>query len=351
VRDPGPEMGEKYVKAVLFRSERRFDAFHKRLRDSGVEVTVLDFDMPDWVDFDFSGFDIVIYFPAFEYTSNHPQALTRVQDNLMHIHRLNPHLRMFPCPNVIPFYSDKYRQSLFLRSKGLPFPETYAMSSEQSLDEIARRLGFPLVVKNRFGAGGDFVFKVTSKDELLHLYRMSQLDIFRPRAIWHFIRMLSSRVFYYHLIRERRMAYPFFSPPLLAQKFVPHERDIKTVVGDGNVVEAHWRGKADEQMWKVNIDGGGIGEWSFVPQEIIDLSEKLAAELKATWLNIDIIQSNGRWVVTEFSPVWHHYAYKEKPSFIYKDDYNIGVPLEIALDLERIIVDSLVASARGDKAS
>jgi hypothetical protein len=338
------------VKAVLFKSERRFDAFLKRLRENGVDVTVLDFDLPDWVDFDFTDIDILIYFPAFEYTSNHPQALTRVQDNLMHIHRLYPHLRMFPCPNVIPFYSDKYRQSLFLRARHLPYPETYPMSSEQSLDEIVQRLGFPMVVKNRFGAGGDFVLKVTSRDELLHLYRLSQLDLFRPRAIMHYLKMLGSRMFYYHLIRERRMAYPFFSPPLLAQKFVPHERDIKTVVGDGKVVEAHWRGKADEQMWKVNIDGGGIGEWSYVPQEIIDLSERLAAELKATWLNIDIIQSNGQWVITEFSPVWHHYAYKEKPSFIYKDDYNIPMPLEISLDLERIIVESLVAAARRARA-
>jgi hypothetical protein len=321
------------------------------LIDSGVEVEVLDFDMPQWIDFDFGAVDIVIYFPEFTYTSNHPQALYKAHDNLLHIHRLFPHLRMFPDPATIPYYSDKYRQYLFLQGRKLPYPETYALSSPESIDLIVERLGFPLVVKNRFGAGGDFVFKVESRSELAHLYRMSQLDLFRLSAFVHLFRMLARREFYYHLIRERRMAYPFFSPPLLAQKFVPHERDIKTVVGDGKVVEAHWRGKADEHMWKVNIDGGGIGEWSYVPKEIIDLSERLARELKASWLNIDIIQSEGRYLITEFSPVWHHYAYKEKPSFIYKEDYNIGVPLEIALDLERIIVDSLVQSARASAAS
>jgi hypothetical protein len=338
------------LKAVLFRSERRFDAFRQRLMDSGVEVTVLDFDKPDWLTHDYRGTDIVIYFPEFTYTSNHPQAVYRVHDNLMHIHRLHPQLRMFPDPNTIPYYSDKYRQYLFLQGKGLPYPETHALSSEASIDLIVQRLGFPMVVKNRYGAGGDYVFKVNSKSELLHLYRLSQLDLFRFDAIRHFARMLTSRMFYYHLIRERSMAYPFFSPPLLAQKFVPHDRDIKTVVGDGKVVEAHWRGKANEQMWKVNIDGGGIGEWSYVPQEIIDLSERLAGELNSTWLNIDIIQSGGKYLITEFSPVWHHYAYKEKPSFVYKDDYNIDVPLEISLDLERIIVESLVKSALASSA-
>ena len=52
--------------------------------------------------------------------------------------------------------------------------------------------------------------------------------------------------------------------------------------------------------------------------------------------------SDGQFLITEFSPVWHHYAYQEKSSFVYKDDYNITMPLEVSLDLERIIVESLL---------
>jgi len=52
------------------------------------------------------------------------------------------------------------------------------------------------------------------------------------------------------------------------------------------------------------------------------------------------------FISLEFSPVWHHYAYREKPSFVYKEDYNIDVPLEISLDLERIIVESLVSAVK-----
>ncbi|MEA1866856.1 MAG: hypothetical protein U9N19_01970 [Thermodesulfobacteriota bacterium] len=54
------------------------------------------------------------------------------------------------------------------------------------------------------------------------------------------------------------------------------------------------------------------------------------------------MMSDGRFLLSEFSPVWHHYKYKEKPSFIYKDDYNIDVPLEVSLDQERIIVESMI---------
>ena len=95
----------------------------------------------------------------------------------------------------------------------------------------------------------------------------------------------------------------------------------------------------------MNIDGGGTGEWSYIPDAALDLSIRLARKLSASWINLDLVQSEDKFLITEFSPVWHHYAYKEKPSFVYKDDYNLELPLDISLDLERIIVESLINSA------
>ncbi len=68
--------------------------------------------------------------------------------------------------------------------------------------------------------------------------------------------------------------------------------------------------------------------------------------MNISWLNLDLILSGDEFLITEFSPVWHHYAYREKPTFVYKDDYNIDVPLEVSLDLERIIVESLIEAAK-----
>lgn len=79
-----------------------------------------------------------------------------------------------------------------------------------------------------------------------------------------------------------------------------------------------------------------------MPEEAINLSVKLAKDLEANWINVDIIPSDEKYLITEFSPVWHHYAYKEKPSFVYKDNYNIDVPLEVSLDLEGLIIESLM---------
>ena len=331
------------LKAVLFKSEERFSAFQKKISENNVNCTILDFEKQDWISFDYNKIDFLIYYSSFKYSSNHPLALHKVYDNLMYIHSEFPHLYMYPDPRIIKYYNDKYRQFLFLTKHNYPTPETIPLFSQEAVDTADRKLGYPMVIKNRYGAGGGSVFKVSTKKELQEYYNLSNLNLFNLGSAKYFGKMLSKRMFYYHLIKAKKSPYPFLSPPLLAQKFITIERDLKTVVGNDKVVESHWRLQNNNDMWKMNIDDGGIGEWSYVPPQAIDLSERLAKDLRASWLNIDLIISGDDFFISEFSPVWHHYAYKEKPSFVYKEDYNIEVPLEISLDLEKIIVESLIA--------
>jgi glutathione synthase/RimK-type ligase-like ATP-grasp enzyme len=211
-----------------------------------------------------------------------------------------------------------------------------------------KELGYPMIVKNRYGAGGDAVFRIYKKQELIDLYNLSTLNVFNLGSLKYFMSMIRKRIFYYRLIKTRRMGYPFLSPPLLAQKFIQLDRDLKTVTGNYKVVEAHWRIQANKEQWKVNIDGGGVGVWSKVPEEALHLSERLARDLKTSWLNIDMIPSDNGFLITEFSPVWHHYAYKEKPTFVYQDDYNIDIPLEVSLNLEKMIVESLIRAVKNE---
>jgi glutathione synthase/RimK-type ligase-like ATP-grasp enzyme len=342
-------MKNSVFSAVLFKSKERFESFKKTLEEYDIQCVVLDFADYDWIDFDYAKVDFVIYYPSFIYSSNHPLALYRVHDNLMYIASMCPGLKMYPDPKIIKYYNDKYRQYLFLSSHKYPIPQTYPLFSEESIKLVEEKLGYPMVLKNRYGAGGDSVFKINSRKELIKYYRLSVLNLFNRDSAQYFLSHMSKRIFYYHLIKAKKMIYPFLSPPLLAQRYITMDRDLKTVVGNYKVIEAHWRIQAHNDQWKVNIDGGGIGEWSKIPQEAINLSERLARDLKTSWLNIDIIPSQGEYLITEFSPVWHHYAYKEKASFVYKDDYNIDVPLEISLNLERIIVDSLIQAVKNNK--
>ena len=332
------------LNAVLFKSEERFSSFKRTIEEHGVNCIVLDFSTHEWIEYDYSGIDFLIYYPSFKYSSNYPLALYEVYDNLMHIKSTYPGLKMYPDPKIVEFHNDKYRQYLFLKSHDYPIPLTYPLLSQESLKLADEELGYPMVIKNRYGAGGGSVFKIYNKKELQKYYNLSTFNFFNLGSVKHFFSILRERIFYYRLIKRKKMSYPFLSPPLLAQKYVKIDRDLKTVVGNYKIVEAHWRHQAYKKQWKVNIDDGGIGVWSKVPQEAIDLSVKLAKDLKASWINIDIIPSDEGHLITEFSPVWHHYAYKEKPSFVYNDDYNIALPLEVSLNLEKIIVESLIGA-------
>ena len=334
------------LNAVLFKSEKRFDSFLEIMKENDINCSVLDFKDQNWVDFDYSEIDILIYFPTFKFSSNHPLALNEVYDNLTFIKDHYPRIKMFPDPTIIKYYNDKYRQFLFLKKNDFPIPDTMPLLSDETVDQAIDKFGFPVVVKNRYGAGGESVFMINSKKELQKIYNLSRLNFYNVGGLQHFLKILFSRGFYYHLIKEREIEYPLFSYPLIAQRFIKMDRDLKTVVGDYKVVEGHWRIQADETMWKVNIDGGGIGEWSFIDNEAIQVSERLAKTLKTRWLNIDLVLSEGKYLITEFSPVWHHYKFKEKESFVYKDDYNIDMPLEQSLNLEKIILDSLINAAK-----
>lgn len=338
------------IKAVLFKSDQRFVSFREKLTEYGVDYAILDFEEHDWLEFDYSDTDFIIYYPCFKYSSSHPLALHEVYDNLMFIHSEYPNIKFYPDPNIIKYYNDKYKQFLFLKSHNYPIPETIPLFSDESLEMADKKLGYPMVIKNRYGASGRSVFRVFNKKELEKYYNLSKLNLFNLDSAKYFGSMLSRRIFYYHLIKQKKASYPFLSPPILAQKFVQIDRDLKTVVRNYKVVEAHWRLQANKTMWKMNIDAGGIGQWSRVPQEAIDLSISLAKDLQASWINIDLLRRNGKFMITEFSPVWHHYAHEEKQTFVYKDDYNIDVPLDVSLDLERIIVESLIETVVSQRA-
>lgn len=338
------------IKAVLFKSGCRFELFKQKLKQYNIKYDILDFDNPQWLHYDYSNIDFIIYYPNFKFTSNHPQAVYQAHDNLTLLQNNYPKLCVYPDPKIIHFYNDKYRQFLFLAHHNFPIPETIPLYSMKVLEDVVNQFGFPLIIKNRFGAGGSAVFKVEKLKELKMYFNVSRLKMFDMLSLRYFLHMGLSRKFYYLLIKEQKMGYPFLSYPLLAQRMVDIDRDVRVVVGNGKVVEAHWRISPNESQWKVNIDAGGIGEWSKIPDNIIKISEKLAKELNASWVALDILYRNdSNYYITEFSPVWHHYAYKEKSTFVYKDDYNIDVPLEISLDLEKIIIESLVNAVKENK--
>ena len=180
------------TKAVIFQSTKRSDAFRESLERRDVAVTTLDFDDHAWTTYDFDDVDIIIYYPHFEQSSDHPLALSRVKDGLLGLHRAFPHILMYPDPRLVHYYNDKYRQFLMLNRRGIPIPQTMPLFSAACTERAVSELGLPLVVKNRFGAGGESVVLVESHEKLLQLFEVSQMTIGNFGALMYLAkRMLS----------------------------------------------------------------------------------------------------------------------------------------------------------------
>ena len=135
------------LKAVLFKSPYRFNRFIKKMKEYDVDLEILDFKGQGWLNYDYSKIDFVIYYPIFEFSSNHPLALQEVYDNIEFLHDNYPHLKIYPTPCIIKYYNDKYRQYLFLTKHGYPIPETIPLFSEKSVNLADKKLGYPMVRK------------------------------------------------------------------------------------------------------------------------------------------------------------------------------------------------------------
>jgi len=186
----------KGKKAVLFKSIERFEAFKSKLEFYRVDYTILDFDGNSWMDFDYSQVDFAIYYPSFEYSSSSPMALYKVYDNIAFLRKEYPNLAIYPDPGIIRYYNDKYRQYLFLKNRNFPIPDTIPLHSEKEVACADADFGYPMILKNRYGAGGGSVYKVENRKELEKYFHLSRMDIFNLSACRYFLDIFSKKLFW-----------------------------------------------------------------------------------------------------------------------------------------------------------
>ena len=82
---------------------------------------------------------------------------------------------------------DKPAMKEALRQTGVPCAQSDGVDSVEALQAFATRVGFPLIVKPRDGAGASGTFKVTNDDELLNAANESGLAQGRSVAVEEFI--------------------------------------------------------------------------------------------------------------------------------------------------------------------
>lgn len=80
-------------------------------------------------------------------------------------------------PDVVSIVNDKWRTYRFLIENDIPTPQCYVDMAEAKAALAAGQVGFPLIVKPRWGMGSISVFRADTVDELRHLYAYSTRQI------------------------------------------------------------------------------------------------------------------------------------------------------------------------------
>lgn len=145
---------------------------------------------------------------------------------------------------------NKMWQHCYFAREGLPFvpSDTYAEVENIPYKEYQ----YPLIVKNRYGSGGQKVFKADSPTELRNL-----------------------------LLEE-----PFGN---LIQPFLPTGHDFRVIVIGGKAFPAAMKKIAPKGEFLTNVVRGGQALKVPLTKELKDLAERTAAVFKADYAGVDIM--------------------------------------------------------------
>ncbi|WP_410765685.1 RimK family alpha-L-glutamate ligase [Haloferax sp. DFSO60] len=168
-----------------------------------------------------------------------------------------------------------------LSRANIPVPKTIAVSNPIDDDELVSAiesagLDFPLVVKPNSTTRGVGIAKAHDVDSLL--------GIIDHQNLVHDFRATGDKSY-------------------LVQEWLPRARDYRIMVLDGEVmggVERRLSNDArDDGRWKHNVHRGADAVGIDVPDEHRRLAEAVADTLGIRYLGVDLLESNGRLVVSE----------------------------------------------------
>lgn len=156
---------------------------------------------------------------------------------------------------------------------GLPVPDTRLVSNpadDEALTAAVEGLDWPVVVKPNSTTRGIGVTKCHDLD--------SFLGVADYLSLIHEFPATGDRSF-------------------LVQEYLPEARDYRVMVVDGAYAGAVERRSAGG--WKHNVHRGAEAVGVDLPAEARRLAEAAATALSAEWLGVDLLRSDGRWVVNE----------------------------------------------------
>ena len=166
-----------------------------------------------------------------------------------------------------------------LADAGVPVPETAMVSNPADEAEVlaaAERVGYPLVIKPNSTTRGVGIATVSDPDSLLGV--ADYLDLV------HDYRATGDKSY-------------------LLQEFLPDARDYRVMLLDGSYVGAVERRLPAEARaggrWKHNVHRGAVAERVDLPPAARETAEAAARTLGIRLLGVDLLETDGRLVVSE----------------------------------------------------
>ncbi|GGP20890.1 lysine biosynthesis enzyme LysX [Thermocladium modestius] len=152
---------------------------------------------------------------------------------------------------------------------GLPIPRSIVINAGADVDEVAEKLGFPIIVKPIQGSWGRMVGLANGVQDLAMLARHGSAS----------------------------------SGSIVAQEFIDKPgRDIRITVVGGEAVAAIYRYSPGDD-WRTNTARGGRAEAAKLSPELEDIGVKSAEAIKASYAGVDVVESRDGYKVLEVNVV------------------------------------------------
>ena len=165
---------------------------------------------------------------------------------------------------------DKLYTAQILLKAGIPVAKTLVMEAHTSLDWLAERIGFPMVVKLPDGSKGEGVCLVKSAQELRNIH-----DLYCKTA----------------------------GQTLLAQEFVATSkgRDVRITMCDGEVVFGVLRDNSKGEDFRSNISVGGQGEYWEPDAEAVRIAKAVVKAMDVKLCGVDLLFGPDGYLVGEIN--------------------------------------------------
>ena len=168
--------------------------------------------------------------------------------------------KIFPSLETYLYADEKIKQTTLFYMAEIPHPRTriyYALHRRDILNDFK----FPFIGKlPRSSARGRGVFRIRNNEEL---------EVY---------------------LNLTKIAY--------IQEYLPHERDLRVVIIQGEPVLAYWRISLPDDF-RTNLSLGGKIDFNHIPREGMKVALEAAGKCRFNDVGMDLIYSKNRWFVIE----------------------------------------------------